>query len=430
MRRSSYLTIRYIAGVIILMIGLAACAPGKAGAAAKQTDSGYCVTPSPEGDQTCLNQGKHIGVWNDLRMFDKDNGWASTYRSILHTTDGGQHWTDVTPWQTFSSAGHSATFIDAQTAWVVQQDNRDAKIAAQVFATHDSGSTWQTTTLPDALGSFTPTSSPYKGNTTYASTSSVLARDGQIGWVAVRVLFYPASNPDNVQVEYTHFWQTTDGGNNWAIKLDSLPNTDKSQLMPGGDLWAVSLDANRDFLSDYTSQSILVTQNGGQTWERQTLPQIDQSDLSPGTLHLVAPKFLNNTDGIMVAYALNKQGGYTYQYLITHDSGQSWQVTPSFSAQEYGETDFLDSMHWAFIDKDNTLYQTQDAGQSWNKQQAVSPFQQIKTIDYLSLNQAWAIGYSPTDAKTFQGDSDAISAPMKSDDSGIHWTPIVPYTVG
>src|SRR5262245_58214737 len=50
------------------------------------------------------SSGKHIGMWQALRMFDAQHGWASTYRAILVTSDGGAHWQDVTPWQTLSPA--------------------------------------------------------------------------------------------------------------------------------------------------------------------------------------------------------------------------------------------------------------------------------------------------------------------------------------
>src|SRR5271166_651405 len=73
------------------------------------------------------SSGKHIGMWQAIHMFDAQHGWASTYLAILITSDGGVHWQDVTPWQTLSPWGHSATFLTPLIAWVVQWGNKDTK---------------------------------------------------------------------------------------------------------------------------------------------------------------------------------------------------------------------------------------------------------------------------------------------------------------
>jgi hypothetical protein len=51
------------------------------------------------------SSGKHTGMWQAIRMFDAQHGWASTHLAILITSDGGTHWHDVTPWQTLSPGG-------------------------------------------------------------------------------------------------------------------------------------------------------------------------------------------------------------------------------------------------------------------------------------------------------------------------------------
>jgi len=56
-----------------------------------------------------------------LRMIDATNGWALTVNPVLRTTDGGSHWTNVTPPHTSFSKGSGAEFFTASLAWVATQ---------------------------------------------------------------------------------------------------------------------------------------------------------------------------------------------------------------------------------------------------------------------------------------------------------------------
>jgi hypothetical protein len=68
-------------------------------------------------------------------MLDANNGWAVTGSSVLKTSDGGQHWTDVTPsdWEATSNQGtppdqstnkpiSAAFFLDANNGWIVSSN--------------------------------------------------------------------------------------------------------------------------------------------------------------------------------------------------------------------------------------------------------------------------------------------------------------------
>ncbi|HEY4389335.1 MAG TPA: hypothetical protein VGN34_33240, partial [Ktedonobacteraceae bacterium] len=69
------------------------------------TGSPSTFNPTMNGSVTSSSFG---GV-TQLKMLDANNGWAATSSSVLKTSDGGQHWTDVTPsdWEATASQGTS-----------------------------------------------------------------------------------------------------------------------------------------------------------------------------------------------------------------------------------------------------------------------------------------------------------------------------------
>jgi len=81
--------------------------------------------------------------------------WVGTDDGLIHrTTDGGAHWTDVTPkqlkpWQKVSliDAGH----FDKNTAYAAVNTLRLDDLRPHIFRTHDAGATWTEVTvgLPD-----------------------------------------------------------------------------------------------------------------------------------------------------------------------------------------------------------------------------------------------------------------------------------------
>jgi hypothetical protein len=114
-----------------------------------------------------------LGGISQLKMFDANNGWATTGSAVLKTTDGGQQWTDVTPadWETTTSPSDpsgqnnkgisAAFFLNANDAWIVssnassvedqiagtalastQTPNIQAQVQVYVRATTDGGKTW------------------------------------------------------------------------------------------------------------------------------------------------------------------------------------------------------------------------------------------------------------------------------------------------
>ena len=91
---------------------------------------------------------------NALWMSDATTGWArTTTQLILHTTDGGNSWQDVTPPYPAGSMVQvppAFTFLSGTVAWVAifEKQQPDGTIPNVLFRTSDGGHTWQEAMLP------------------------------------------------------------------------------------------------------------------------------------------------------------------------------------------------------------------------------------------------------------------------------------------
>ncbi|MGO8949609.1 MAG: hypothetical protein ACLQUY_18555 [Ktedonobacterales bacterium] len=375
------------------------------------------------------SSGKHIGMWQSIRIFDAQHSWASTYLAILVTSDGGAHWQDVTPWQTLSPRGHSATFLTPLIAWVIQWGDSDTKTPAQVYSTADGGKTWQHGDLPDSVSTFTPISSPYQGNRSDVGISSGYAVDAQHAWVVTTRIFTPLYNPDNIQITYTHLLQTSDGGKTWSVLAPGLPGVPPSTSPSAPRIfWATLVSATTGWLNGPTLTTLLVTHDDGHTWQQRALPALQtKTPIDDATAQPAAPTFLSAQNAILPITALSG-ADYTLSCYVTRDDGTTWTVTPTLTLPEYPEVDFLDVTHWSVLVTTNTtLYKTADGGQHWAISQPMTDFERIQGMQFLSGTTGWAIGFNIPADHSSMSDSDTVSSPIKTSDGGKTWQTVTYY---
>ncbi len=364
-----------------------------------------------------IQQGKHTGAWYDIHMIDANNGWASTYRSILHTTDGGAHWQDVTPWHTFGRWGHSGTFVSASVAWVVQQGDKDNKSSAQAFATSDGGKTWHTADLPDTISKFTITTGTNVERLD-VSVSKIFAYDGQHGLVIATEVYTPAHNSDDQTTEFVHVLQTDDGGQRWHLLLDHLPDANPSSTNPFGiGTWATFLDKQTGWIAGI-STPVYVTHDGGQSWQPQVLPPLPASHFNGGVAY-EAPQFFDARNGILpIKLYTNVQSAYGAY--ITTDGGATWAAPSLLTITGFPVISYLDQQRW-FMMTDDKLYKTSDGGQRWTTTPIHTGYLHVTGVDFLSDTVGWIIGNNTSQNSGFTGDSDTITALLKTTDGGATW---------
>jgi chitinase/photosystem II stability/assembly factor-like uncharacterized protein len=205
-----------------------------------------CCGASPTSSQLKAPGGMSaVGAFNEtdidhLKMFDENNGWATTNDLVMRTTDGGRNWVDVTPadWEPLDQSNPNiqgiiaACFLDAEHAWLAVSENvsqadidaqatAESNIAASPVPTVDSHghANIDTSHIPTA-GIYVYVRSTVDGGKTWM-TSNVLSVDNLAG--ASEINFFNRHEgwmelATEVMASGTYvgaLYHSTDGGVTW-----------------------------------------------------------------------------------------------------------------------------------------------------------------------------------------------------------------------
>lgn len=362
--------------------------------------------------QVSIGDANAIGT---IHMSDANNGWALTVgakytpRLVLHTSDGGKTWQDVSPklHGTYSADDYITDFLNGSTAWLAAlyytQSSNNGRV---VYHTIDGGQTWQESIIPidSSIQDYEP-----------LQISFINAQDG---WI----LF--TSSQDSMSNTLAYLFRTTDGGKSW-IKI-ATAGTSSGALPLNSDKQGLSfLNASTGWVTSYGDNNqpvqLYKTVDGGQTWQRQTLQLPAQ--IAPNPVSILAPSFFNASNGILPVLYYNSGNDRGIDIYITHDGGAHWQSTTPLASNVYAsgtieqtiETiDFIDVNHGWIVDANGTtLYATSDGGQHWTTS---IKFNTISSVSFVSTSTAWAIG------------SNSCSALLTTHDGGQTWSGIN-YTI-
>jgi photosystem II stability/assembly factor-like uncharacterized protein len=170
--------------------------------------------------------------------------WAGTDDGLIHlTTDGGAHWSDVTPrqlsaWQKVSviDAGH----FDAETAYAAVNTLRLDELRPHIYRTHDAGKSWTEITngIPDGQTVNVVREDPQRRGLLFAGTERAVyvSFDDGDHWQSLR-LNMPATSVRDLIVKNDDIVVATHGRGFWILdditplrQLDSKP-TDAPALL-------------------------------------------------------------------------------------------------------------------------------------------------------------------------------------------------------
>jgi photosystem II stability/assembly factor-like uncharacterized protein len=369
---------------LISVFVLASCSAGQQGAtpvathtptvqATGTTSATPSATPSP-------SPGPPAPI-NALWMSDATTGWArTTTHLILHTTDGGKSWQDVTPPYPAGSTVQVPpvfAFLSGTVAWVAvfEQQQPGGTIPDVLFRTGDGGHTWQQAMLPrSSLG-----------------VSQVQFVNAQDGWVLAGFGGVAAGS------QAVDLFRTTDGGQTWSTvaRAGSPPDTIPTVGLKSGMGWASATTGwiTGCICAAENTVYLYRTQDGGVSWQPQSLPLPSLQ----AVITTQPPVFFSATQGLLPVTFFNGKAGNSLAVYATHDGGATWSSSTLLSAA--GSTwDFLTMQQgWVVGANGTTLDETSDGGQHWTAITPGANFQHISQLDFVSAQEGWAIS-TPTPA--------------------------------
>ncbi|MEK7217068.1 MAG: YCF48-related protein, partial [Chloroflexota bacterium] len=265
-----------------------------------------------------------IGYLRGVAFADAQNGWAvGGNGTILHTGDGGANWSTGTIIGTAHFYINAVTFLDARNAWAAGYGPGSLVYGTPgigtVYHTTDGGMTWYAQDVGANV---------YHGSSAFGGIDFADAQHG----VATGNSFYGGNEK----------WRTADGGATWT------PFT-----VPGDALGPVDfLDAQHGWGA---GSGILFSSDAGATW----------SQINPSGFSLRDLEFADSLNGWGVG-----NGG-----LVAHttDGGMTWseQAAPSGRLDGVAATDALNS--WA-VGAWGAIVHTGDGGVTWSSQRGAGDY--------------------------------------------------------
>jgi photosystem II stability/assembly factor-like uncharacterized protein len=334
-------------------------------------DSGT-VLRTVNGGATWKRFHTGLGELRAIQFTSSSTGWAGGGGEIVHTSDGGAHWTSQL------STGNGAemsglSFADSRHGWVTTFGGHPAPSPA-VYDTTDGGAHWTQQTAAPAAG--------------WLWAFALAPSDAVIGGVGGRL---------------NH---TSDGGTTWQ------PGT---QAAAGffGNLYALQfIDSSRGWTAGSAGE-ILKTSDGGVAWEPQD---------SGTSQDLHDMKFVDAENG----WAVGDQGTIVH----TTDGGATWTPQTSGFTDDLAGVTFADAQHgWAVggtIDlydalSTGVIVNTTDGGQHWTKQTTPVADAALSDVAFAGPQHGWAVGEIWGDAGT---NATVILATI---DGGATWTRQLTY---
>lgn len=382
----SFLWVRVISFLVILLVG---CGPvGTPQATASP------VPPTQTGEvPTSTATLQPITGLSDLHMIDSLSGWAWTAKTenrfaLLHTGDGGQTWSDVSP-KDFPFVPDGSFILDAETAWL--QLYNPTPNSSGLARTTDGGKTWSV--LNNALAFPSPSFQAQ-----FVTSQNGWAESVDIG-------------AGNVSIQ---LYQTQDGGTQWKQIMVTGPVPDPTA--PDGTLHLCNLCGDRLY---YDPERLIITHgdlatrspgggvrldvstDAGRSWTSVQL-NLPKSAYAPDLIVPGQPIFFHLNDGLLPVQMQDPNssgpGTAALALYLTHDGGRTWQASPSIleKVNLFDSVDALSPLD-IYVTCGSNLCATHDGAQTWTTLQTNLNFassdtqESVSQFDFVSPMTGWAL---------------------------------------
>ena len=372
------------------------------------------------------------GIKSGMGWISATTGWITGSIAIPNTVylyrtqDGGVSWQPQALPSSFPvQATQPPVFFSASEGLLPVTFSTAQGPSFAVYATHDGGATWSSSTLLSTIGSAWDWDFlTMQQGWVVGATGSTLheTSDGGQHWTAIT----PSANFQHISqldfVSAQEGWaistatpaapvllKTMDGGQTWVpVSLGSLaaswkvvssPNVGTSfnplngvAAVSASNLWAVGSSLNS------SGTSTLIEHWNGTSWQVVSSPNVGTYN------YLYGVAAVSSTNIWAVGYAQNSSGRYT---LIEHWNGKSWQVVSSpnaetSSSQLSGVAALSATNLWAVGYSQNSNGANRQTliehwnGSSWKIVSSPNPGtsrSQLSGVTAVSATNLWAVGY-------------------------------------
>ena len=311
-----------------------------------------------------------------IRMVSQSVGWAIAGKTtVLRTTDGGNHWIDVTPHYSDSPMRITPAFMDGLHAWIGYVGTMDQ---ITILRTSDGGQSWQWVTIAASQ----PTgvvSLQFRGS------------NYQQGWALAGIDGGPGAGS-----EMYGLYTTANGGQSWS----ALPTIHTSDQMGGLSF----LDTTTGFLAfggPFSTPQLSVTHDGGRTWKDLSLPAVPGMPGRADAYFTTPPVFFGSS-GFLPVYlstvtSSGKAGPQGFVVYTTGDGGTTWVAKDYKTLLTVGDpfapSDLyiVDQTHFYVTDQKGATWLSTNGGASWATL-AGTVGSGVTSLSFTNSQHGWAAG--------------------------------------